>query len=268
MTQDSINYYKSLIQKFTLLDDTFMRIVFKNKECAELLIRVILDKKDLVIEDVKIQENVDDILLKSVIMDILATDTDGNLYNIEVQRDSNGARPKRARYHSSMIDTHILEKGKDTESLPNTYVIFITQEDVLGDNEIIYNITRTIKKSNKEFNDGSNIIYVNTSIQDDSPIGRLNYDLRCSEPDNMNYEILKKEVDKNKNEKRRVEYMCQIMENLKIEAIEEGIEKGRFETIVDLFKNGLEISNISKFLKMDESEIKNILSSSGIKIEI
>ena len=34
---------------------------------------------------------------------------------------------KRARYHSSLIDANILLVGDDTKNLPETYVIFITE---------------------------------------------------------------------------------------------------------------------------------------------
>lgn len=47
-------YYIEKIQKFCLMDDTFMSKVFEDKACAELLLRIIL-KKELIVEDVVIQ---------------------------------------------------------------------------------------------------------------------------------------------------------------------------------------------------------------------
>lgn len=37
-------YYKA-IQRFTLMSDTFMSVVFKDKDCAELLLKIILEMK-------------------------------------------------------------------------------------------------------------------------------------------------------------------------------------------------------------------------------
>ena len=36
--------YKPLIQEFSLMDDTFMSKVFEDKECAELVLGIILEK--------------------------------------------------------------------------------------------------------------------------------------------------------------------------------------------------------------------------------
>ncbi len=38
-----------VIRKFRLIDDTFMTKVFEDKECSELLLRVILDRDDLTV---------------------------------------------------------------------------------------------------------------------------------------------------------------------------------------------------------------------------
>ena len=45
---------------------------------------------------------------------------------------------------------------------------------------------------NKLFNDGSHIVYVNNSIQDDTPLGKLMHDFACAEPDKMFYEVFAK----------------------------------------------------------------------------
>ncbi|MBQ7920564.1 MAG: hypothetical protein IJ324_11575 [Lachnospiraceae bacterium] len=35
--------------------------------------------------------------------------------NVEVQRKTKGARPRRARYHASLLDAGSIRSGKDTE---------------------------------------------------------------------------------------------------------------------------------------------------------
>ena len=39
--------YKSVIKNFTLMSDIFMRNVFKQRECLEYVLQVILEKQDL-----------------------------------------------------------------------------------------------------------------------------------------------------------------------------------------------------------------------------
>ena len=60
-----------------------------------------------------------------MVLDCLCTDKEGTIYNIELQNDSFGASPKRARYHSGLIDMNISKKGKSFDYLPESYVIFI-----------------------------------------------------------------------------------------------------------------------------------------------
>ena len=43
------------IKQFRLMDDTFMSKVFEDKECAELLLRVILNKDDLTVQNTQTQ---------------------------------------------------------------------------------------------------------------------------------------------------------------------------------------------------------------------
>ncbi len=52
--------------------------------------------------------------------------------DIEVQRANKGASARRARYHSSLMDTHNLREGQDFDKLPDTCVIFITEHATKG----------------------------------------------------------------------------------------------------------------------------------------
>lgn len=130
------------IQKFCLMDDDFMSKVFEDKGCAGLLLRIILEKKDLKVVRVRTQETVNNLQGRSVRLDILAVDEENIFYNIEVQCKDSGAVPKRARYNSSLIDANITEPGDEYEKLPETYVIFITKNDVRGGGLSVYHIDR------------------------------------------------------------------------------------------------------------------------------
>lgn len=81
--------------------------------------------------------------------------------DIEVQRDNDGADVRRARYNSGMLDTRLLEKGRPYSDLVDSYVIFITEHDVLKRDLPIYHITRKIDETVESFGDGTHIIYVN-----------------------------------------------------------------------------------------------------------
>ena len=179
------------IKKFRLLDDDFMSKVFEDDyECTELLLHIITNKPDLKVKETHTQHSIKNLDGHSVRLDIYAIDTTGRKYNIEIQRTDNGAGAKRARYNSSVIDTKSLPAGTDFEELPETYIIFITENDVLGDNKPIYHIERTIRETGKLFPDESHIIYVNASYQDETPLGKLMHDFSCTNPSDMYYKIL------------------------------------------------------------------------------
>ena len=96
----------------------------------------------------------ENLLNRSVRLDILATDSTGRKINVEIQRSDKGAGRKRARYNSSMMDANLLRKGEKFDELPETYVVFITEHDVIGKGRPLYHIGRYIFDTNESFDDG------------------------------------------------------------------------------------------------------------------
>ena len=117
----------------------------------QLVLRIILCMPDLIVVDVRTQVFMENLLDRSVRLDILATDSMGRKINVEIQRSDKGAGWRRARYNSSMLDTHLLKKSENFDDLPDTYVVFITEHDVIGDGQPIYRIDRYISGSGKKF---------------------------------------------------------------------------------------------------------------------
>lgn len=66
---------------------------------------------------------------RNVILDVHALDEDGSEMDIEVQGNSEGAHVKRARFHSSMVDSRMLRAGQKFRELKDSYVIFIYKHD-------------------------------------------------------------------------------------------------------------------------------------------
>ena len=132
--------------------------------------QVILNRNDLKVISVTSQYAIKNLQGRSVRLDILAVD------NIEIQRNNKGAGVKRARYNSSLIDANVTEPGDQYQELNETYVIFITENDVLEENLPIYHVDRIIRETGKMFNDESHIIYVNSQIKDETALGKLMHD--------------------------------------------------------------------------------------------
>ena len=210
--------YQEMLQRirgFRLLDDDFMTKCFEeNIGATELVLGIVLNKPDIKVEKVQTQYSMKNIKGRSLRLDIYATDSENKKYNIEIQRADKGAGAKRARYNSSLIDSNILPAGVEVENLGETYVIFITENDVIGKNKPLYHIERYIRETEEYFNDGSHIIYVNASYKDDTDLGKLMHDFSVTEPENMYFKVLADVTGYYKKDKEGIQAMCKAMEDM------------------------------------------------------
>ena len=232
-SKEHLSPKQKFLSELILMDDIFMRIVLKDRKCTEFILQTILQKPDLKVKTQSIQSDLKNLQGRSLILDCLCSDTKGTVYNIEVQNDSHGASPKRARYHSALIDMHILKKGKTFETLPESYVIFICAKDILKENKQIYHISRIIQESGKKFPDQAEIIYLNTSKDSENELGKLIEDFYTKNPKKMHSRVLAKRVadlKENKNiEKGEHDAMTTYYDRLKKQWEKEGIAKGIIE---------------------------------------
>ena len=251
--------YKGIIKNFTLMSDIFMRNVFKKRECLEYVLQVIMEKQDLYVIDQVIQKDYKNLQGRSAVMDCVARDSTGKQFDVEIQQDNEGASPKRARYHSGLMDMNTLNPGQDFEELPESYVIFITRDDILGYGLPIYHIDRQIKELEEAFQDEAHIIYVNSRKQDDTELGRLMHDLHCKKADEMHSPILAKRVYELKETQKGVELMCHEMEKIYSEGMESGEKRGELkakkETILSLAEMGIPVDKIEKAVNLNEKDV-------------
>ncbi len=203
------------LRGFRLLDDDFMAKVFEDKACAELLLRIILKKNDLLVKEVYGQLALKNLQGRSARLDVFATDSTGKVYNIEVQRSDRGAVAKRARYNAALIDANITEPGEEYQALNECYVIFITENDVIGEGLPIYHAERMILETGKSFGDEQHILYVNAQIKDETELGKLMHDMWCVAPEDMHYGILAERVRYFKENEEGVATMCRAMEEMR-----------------------------------------------------
>ena len=234
---------KKIIASLTLMDDLFMQVVLEEQACTEYILQTILDKSSLKLKEQRLQKRLPNLHGRALVLDCLCTDEKGLLYNIEVQNSSAGATPKRARYHAALMDTHTLKKGEKFSKLPESYVIFITDKDVLGEGEQLYQIERVIRKSGNLFKDGSHILYFNTARQDDNALGKLAKDLKEANPKEIKSKVLSHRVaslKEGKLDREGEKKMNVLLEKYRKKAVEEGIEKGLAQGMQQGLEKGLE----------------------------
>ena len=220
------------LRGFRLLDDDFMTKVFEDISCAELLLRIILNDEGIRVLEAHSQRGIKNLQGRYVKLDILAVDSHNRVFNVEVQRSDRGAGAKRARYNSALIDANVTEPGDQYEDLNETFVIFITENDVMKAGLPIYHIDRVVRETGKLFEDEEHIIYVNSQIKDETKLGRLMHDFSCTDAKDMYNKVLADRVRYFKEDERGVEIMCREMEIMRNQAHEEGIEKGRIMQLI------------------------------------
>ena len=267
--------YKEKIKHFTIMNDIFMRNVLKEISCTEYILQVIMNKKELKVIDQTLQKDYKNLQGRSAILDCVAKDAENNFFNVEIQGENDGASPKRARYHCGLLDMNLLNPGDPFDSLPETYVIFITKNDALGYNLPISHIQRRIKETEDIFQDGQHILYVNSKKQDDTELGRLMHDLHCEEADKMYSNVLSARVQQLKETEEGVKTMCQELEEIYNEGEQSGflrgeqsgVQKGELkkarETTLALLEMGMSTEQIAKAVNLSIETIQNWISEAS-----
>ncbi len=260
--------YRERIKGLTIMQDIFMRNVFQKRACVEYVLRVLLGRRDLRVLDHVVQMDYKNLYGRSALLDCVARDAENKLYDVEIQQETEGASPKRARYHSALMDMRALWPGQDVDQLPESYVIFITEEDVLGGGLPIYRIRRRIMELGRDFGDAAHLVYVNGQNRGDTELGRLMHDLHCKKADEMYSKVLADQVWELKETQKGVEKMCGEMEKLYQEGlaageargiqigVEMGAEKTKRELALSFFHRGFPLEQIAEGIKESVSKIQ------------
>lgn len=167
------DYYKRKIGELNLIDDLLFTIMATDENyavpCLKVILSVLLEKeiKDIIVHGQKILPG-DDTDLRGVRLDVEVTESeDGNvatLYDIEPHTKNDLDFPRHSRYYQAKIDGHHVESGlKDFSTVPNLYVITITNFDIFGENQMVYTFRNQCKElPNLRYEDGLTFLYFNT----------------------------------------------------------------------------------------------------------
>ena len=267
--------YLAEIERFRLMDDDFMSKCLENApECIELMLQIILGKKDLKVIKSQTEYPIRSLQGRGVRFDVFARDSKGREYDIEIQRADRGAEPRRARYNSALMDANALKSGEDVARLRDTYVIFITENDVMKRGRDVYSYLRIEENDGDRLNDGTHIIYVNGATRSATEIGRLVHDLLCPDAAKMYFDVLRKRVSHFKNTEEGRHTMCKAMERIAERNKAEGRAEGRAEgeargerknmlaTAKRMLKSGmLALKDIAKFSGLSLAEVKKLQAS-------
>ena len=266
MNEQALEY----IRNIRLIDDSFFEVFFKgDPKYIEVVIHEIFKQLGhplVKIQEVSVQEDLNALDKRTVRLDALATDEEGNLINIEVQRSVSSVLTKRARYHSALLDTNSLERSSGFDALAETYVIFITEKDYRGKGLPAYQVERLYLEDKTPFRDGTHIIFVNGEYRGDDAIGNLMNDFFCTGADQMKNEVLAsrmnffKETAEGQRELSGIELV--IANRNRAEGKAEGRAEGKVEGRAE---GKLEMA--AKLIQLGQMSLEMIAEISGLPIE-
>ena len=246
------------IAQMRLFDDTFMSAVFDDqKEETAYLINTVLGRDDIIVDSAKTQFFIANIYGHTVHLDVLAHDTGGTAYHVEVQRDMARSSVQWARFDAALVDSTLLKRGEDYETLPDRYTVFITEKDKFEAGLPVYEAENTIRQlDHLPLGDGGHILYVNGEYQDTTtPIGQLMHDFMCVDPKDIINPLLRERVNMLKNTERGNDKVCKLMDEFVTEEImEEKMDLARDE----IARGELTLEQISRVLRLPLDIVKEL----------
>lgn len=236
MRMENANVQAIPAAKYVNLSDFALFLsVMKNKEAHEIVLRIIMENPQLKLEEVHVEEV---ILNKSgkraIRLDAWAKDSAGVQYNTEMQNDAerDDVR-KRSRFYQGLMDVPILKSGKNTKykQLPSTVIIFITQDDIFGQDLAKYTFTEQCEEvEGLHLDDGTTKIFLNMTSKNGDPelISLLQYmkETRLSNPEILVQDEQIRKLDHIVNEVRESEEWEAVRMSIFSIAHEQGMAQG------------------------------------------
>ena len=233
MGNENQNVIPETVQ-FNLSDFALFLTVMKHREAYESTLSIITENPDLKLKEVHVEEVILNRSGKRAIrLDAWALDTENRQYAAEMQNDTDSDDiRKRARFYQGLIDSPILKSGKRTKyrHLPSTMIIFITQEDIFGQDLAKYTFTEQCEEiAGMHLEDGTTKVFLNMSSKNGTPelVSLLQY-MKDTTLENPNI------IVKDKRILKLAEIVEEVKQSEEWEAIHTsiysmGIEKGREE---------------------------------------
>jgi hypothetical protein len=257
-----------VVAKLNVIDDVFFHKLMDDKEVAEEVLRILLEKPRLKVIECRTQKYLRNIGAHSVILDFVCRDEDDSVIHVEVQKKDQDNYQKRMRFNISNIDTYYTEKGIKYDEMPDVYAVFISQFDIFNEGRTVYHVGRIIDETGSRVDNGIHEVYVNTSIDDGSDIAELMQYFKKSIGEHNKFMKLCNRVKFFKEAQEGVTWMCKELEEYTNKRTNEKVRETNIQTAENLLKNGASIelvaNSIPSLTHDDVVRISQQISGSGI----
>lgn len=217
-------------REMNLFSNVFMSVAMEDKASCTYVLRILTGIKDLTVIDVRTQPRISKLISRDVILDVLAQDSVGRMYNIEIQRADSIDHARRVRLYRAEIDSELLRKGTKVDALPELYIVYLSETDIFGKGLAWDEVIQVFKRSGESYDDGCHLIYANAEIDEKDSVSALMRYFMSADPDDESHGALSRRVHFLKREKEGEDIMCKISESF----IQEGKREGFLEAILNL----------------------------------
>lgn len=247
-------------QEFNLLSDVFLSVALDDAPACQHIIRILTGIEDLTVKEVRTQYVITKINSRTVRLDVLAEDSDGKLYQIEIQRQDTVDHPRRVRYYGALADSEFLAKGKEYYELPDRLQFYISETDIWKQGKTVYPVTKRLGKDGPEYDDGEYIVYVNAEVDDGSRIAKLMKYFKKADPDDNSEGDLSKRVHFLKCEEGGMDIMCEVAERIEARGRQQGEKRKARVTAQNLYQMGMSPEKIAQAVGEDISMVRQWLA--------
>lgn len=267
--------------QMTVFSDVLSQVFFKDSpEITQHILRIILDKPDLCVSKVDVQQEITNLFGHSVRFDVLATDSHNAFYNIEIQNCHSGELLWRADYYGAAIKMKHLQKKERYRNMPNVYVIFIVKD---GSHCKGLPINRLLIRDDmgEIYDVGTRIYFVNGTLRNHTPLGIMMHDFSCCEASQMLDPVIAEHFEKIHQEKEKMDAIQMCMYTIaKSKALEigrkegfndghkEGFSEGRSSTektiVLHMLSQGMNESEIARCSGIHLDSVREIILNSAM----
>ena len=255
------------LEELTIMDDYMFGVVMSDTDNLKPLLEQILKIKIAEIAFIERQKTEKEgYESHGARLDLYVKDTEGRVFNVEVQTTDKKNLAKRMRFYQSVIDVELLSPGANYNNLGLSFVLFICNYDEFHRGQYIYTFKNMCEEEpDLPLGDGTVKVVVNTK----GTVGEISDELKelllYFDEGKATGAYTKKLDDAVKSvkasEERRHEYMVMMIREMEAreEAREEGREKGRLEGIdqsrVESIKSIMETLKLTAQQAMDALKI-------------
>lgn len=153
------------LKDLNLSDDFLFDVTTENLDACKIIIELSLGitiKEIAWKEGQKVIHNLPG--KRGIRLDFYVEDSEGNLFNVEMQKRNEGNIPKRTRFYQGLIDAPLLKSGeRGFDHLTPLYIVVICDFDLFGYGNYRYTFTnRCHEIDNLELGDDSTKVILNT----------------------------------------------------------------------------------------------------------